>query len=116
MKIGGKEYGFKLTVGASVQIARLCPDGDLARISEAVGTNYGEQAETLARMISALSNGYAAAEAVEGREAARLSVEDVLSVDPKTFEALTREAFAAFSSDIKGEVEVKPTKKAAVEG
>ena len=105
-----------MTVGASVQIARLCPDGDLARISEAVGTNYGEQAETLAKMISALSNGYAAAEAFEGREAARLSVEDVLSVDPKTFEALTREAFAAFGADIKGEVEVKPTKKAAAEG
>ena len=38
MKIGNKEYGFRLTVGASVQIAKLCPNGDLSRISEAIGT------------------------------------------------------------------------------
>ena len=41
MKIGNKEYGFRLTVGASLQIAKLCPNGDLSRISEAIGTQYG---------------------------------------------------------------------------
>lgn len=116
MKIGNKEYGFRLTVGASVQIAKLCPNGDIARISEAVGTQYDKQAEVLAQIVSALSNGYAAAEAFEGRKANRLSVDDVLSVDPKTFEELTKEAFAAFGADVKGEVEVSATKKAAVEG
>lgn len=116
MNIGNKTYGFKLTVGASIQIAKLCPDGDLGRIAEAVGGTYGHQAEALAKMISALSNGYAAAEAFEGREAARLTPEDVLALDPKTFEEVTKEAFAAFRADVSGELEVKPTKKAAAEG
>ena len=116
MNIGNKTYGFRLTVGASVQIAKLCPDGDLGRIAESVGGGYGQQAETLAKIIAALSNGYAASEAFQGRDANRLSVEDVLSLDPKTFEAVTKEAFAAFGIDVKGEVEVAPTKKAAVEG
>lgn len=116
MKIGNKEYGFRLTVGASVQIAKLCPEGDISRIAEAVGTNYGKQAEVLAQIVSALSNGYAAAEAFEGRKANRLSVEDVLSVDPKTFEELTKEAFSVFGTDVKGEIEVSGSKKSVEEG
>lgn len=116
MNIGNKTYGFKLTIGASVQIAKLCPDGDLGRIAEAVGNGYGQQAETLAKIISALSNGYAAAEAFEGREANRLTLDDVLALDPQTFQAVTKEAFSAFGIDVKGEIEVAPTKKAAVEG
>lgn len=115
MKIGNKEYGFRLTVGASVQIAKLCPNGDLSRISEAIGTQYGTQAEAMAQVISALSNGYAAAENFAGRKANRLSVEDVLSVDPNTFEALMKAAFAAFGNDVNGEIEVSG-KKAAKEG
>lgn len=116
MNIGNKNYGFKLTIGASVQIAKLCPDGDLGMIAEAVGNGYGQQAETLAKIITILSNGYAAAEAFEGREANRLTLDDVLALDPQTFQAVTKEAFAAFGIDAKGEIEVAPTKKAAVEG
>ena len=73
MVINGKEYGFKLTVGASIQIAKLCPNGDLSRIAEAVGGEYGQQAEAMAKFVEALSNGYAAAEEFEGRKANRLT-------------------------------------------
>lgn len=116
MVINGKEYGFKLTVGASIQIAKLCPGGDLARISEAVGGEYGQQAETMARIIVALSNGYAAAEEFEGREAERMRFEDVLSLSPDVFTEVSAEAFRAFGADVKGEIEVEPTKKAVAEG
>lgn len=116
MKIGNKEYGFRLTVGASVQIAKLCPDGDLARIGEAVGNGYGEQAEAMAKMIVALNGGFVAAEAFEGRDANRLTYEGVLSLSPATFAELSQEAFRSFIGDADGEIEVKTEKKAGAEG
>ena len=116
MVINGKEYGFRLTVGASIQIAKLCPDGDIARIAEAVGGQYGQQADAMAKMIEALSNGYAAAEEFEGRNASRLSYNDLMSMSPSIFSEISAEAFKAFGVDVKGEIEVKPEKKEVVEG
>lgn len=116
MKIKEKEYGFRLTVGASIQIAKLCPNGDLSRIGEAVGSGYGTQAEVTARIIVALNNGYAAAEAFEGRKAERLTLEDVLALSPKIFGELSTEAMRAFLNDVDGEIEVDTSKKAGAEG
>lgn len=118
MKIGNKEYGFRLTVGASVQIAKLCPDGDLTRIGDAIGKDYGHQAESIARIIVALNNGYAASEEFEGRTADRLTYDAVMSLSPASFSELSAEAFRCFGVDVKGEVEIEPTKKAeaAAEG
>lgn len=117
MKIGNREYGFKLTVGASVQIAKLCPDGDLSKIGKAVGNGYGEQAEVMAKMIVALNNGYASAEEFEGRKAHRLTLENVLSLSPGVFAELSQEAIRAFTGDIDGELEVETdSKKAGAEG
>ena len=116
MNIKGKEYGFKLTVGASIQIAKLCPNGDLARIAEAVGNGYGQQADTMAKFVEALSNGYAAAEEFEGRKANRLSYESVLALSPTLFSEVCNEAFKAFGADAKGEIEVETSKKAVEEG
>ena len=114
MNINGKEYGFKLTVGASVQIARLCPEGDISRIAEAVGKGYGEQAETMAKLVVALNGGYVAAEEFEGRKANRLTLDNVLSLTPTIFTELSQEAFKAFLGDAKGEIEIE--KKAGAEG
>lgn len=116
MLINGKEYGFKLTVGASIQIAKVCPNGDLSRIAEAVGGEYGQQAESMARFVAALSNGYAAAEEFEGREANRLSYESVLALSPNLFTEVCAEAFRAFGADVKGEIEVQSSKKEGAEG
>ena len=116
MNINGKEYGFKLTVGASIQISKFCPDGDLSRIAEAVGGEYGKQADTMARFVEALSNGYAAAEEFEGRKANRLTYESVLTLSPSVFSDVCAEAFKAFGADVKGEIEVEASKKAVEEG
>ena len=116
MVINGKEYGFKLTVGASIQIAKLCPNGDLSRIAEAVGGEYGQQAEAMAKFVEALSNGYAAAEEFEGRKANRLTYGAVLAMSHATFSDVCSEAFKAFGADVKGEIEVEPSKKAVEEG
>ena len=116
MKIGTRDYGFRLTVGASVEIAKLCPDGDLARIGEAVGKGYGDQALTMANVIVALNHGYVASEAFEGRKAHSLTLENVLSLSPAVFADMSSEAFKAFMGDVDGEIEVATEKKAGVEG
>lgn len=116
MKIGNREYGFRLTVGASMEIAKLCPGGDLSKIDEAIGNGYGEQAEAMARMIVALNHGYAAYEEFEGRKAFRLTLENVLSLSPSVFTEMSQEAFRAFTGDIDGEIEVETEKKAGAEG
>ena len=116
MKIGSKEYGFKLTVGASVQIAKLCPGNDLSQIGKAVGNGYGEQAETMAKMIVFLSDGFAAAEEFEGRKANRLTYDQVMSLTPHVFAQVSSEAIKAFMGDVNGEIEVETEKKAGAEG
>lgn len=116
MKIGKKEYGFRLTVGASIAISRLCPNGDLSKIEKAIGNGYGDQAETMAKIIVALNNGYAAAEEFEGRQASRLTLENVLALTPDVFAKLSEEAMSAFVKDADGEIEVESEKKAGAEG
>lgn len=116
MKIRDKEYGFRLTVGASIQIAKLCPNGNLARIGEAIGTGYGTQAEVMAKIVVALNNGYAAWEAFEGRKAERLTLDDVLALPPNVFAEMSAEAMHAFMNDVDGEIEVDQSKKAGAEG
>ena len=41
MIIFGKERGFSFTVGASVEIAEMCPDGDLTKIEKFLSGKYG---------------------------------------------------------------------------
>lgn len=116
MKIGNREYGFRLTVGASIQIARLCPNGDLSQIGKVIGNGYGEQAEVVAKLIVALNNGFAAAEEFEGRKANRLTLDNVLSLSPAVFADMSAEAIKAFTGDVDGEIEVDQSKKAGAEG
>ena len=111
-----KDYGFRLTVGASVQIAKLCPNGDLSRIGEAVGGEYANTVETMCEIIVALNNGYAASEEFEGRTAARITKDQLYAMDPATFAEMQNKAMKAFGVDVKGEIEVKSTKKAEEEG
>ena len=116
MKIGNKEYGFRLTTGASVEIAKLCPNEDLLKIGDAIGNGYGRQAEAMARMIVALNEGFVAFEKFEGREANRLTYEHLMSMSPAQFAEVSRNAIKAFTGDIDGEIEVESEKKAAAEG
>ena len=107
MKIKNTEYGFRLTVGASIRIAELCPNRDLSRISEAIEKNYGTKADLImSRILLELNAGYAAAEAYEGRAAARLKLIDVLELQPVEFGAACDEAVQVFARDIDGEIEI----------
>lgn len=114
MKINGKERGFALTVGASVEISDYCPNGDISKIEELFSLSYGKQIRSLAKIIAALSRGYEAQKHFEDPNYVpdALSVEQILSLSNSEFKELAEEAFSSFRDGLSTEVELMPSKKA----
>lgn len=113
MQIYGREYGFKLTVGASARIADLCPGGDLSKVGELMQGRYSKITRAGADFIVALSEGFETARKFEapGYEPRPLSRELLMSLDPKTFTAVQQAAMDAFARDQRTTVEVEASKK-----
>lgn len=113
MQVHGREVGFRFTVGASVKISGLCPDGDISRLGEVLEGQYGRVARDSAAIIAALSEGYEQALAFEdpGYRAQPLTVEEIMTLRMGEFTALQAAALAAWSEDSKPTVEVEPEKK-----
>lgn len=113
MKIYGEEYGFALTVGASAEIADLCPDGDLNRIGEVLEGRFSETVNFNAKFIVAMSKGYDDAKKYSGEplDHRPLTVEMILSLPQKQFIEVQDYALACFTADNKTTVEVEPPKK-----
>ena len=116
MVINGKEYGFKLTVGASVKISRLCPDGDLAKLGKVMEDAYGKQAEAIAKIICYLNEGFVQSEKFYGRTAESLTEDMLMAITPSEFASVSDAAFKAFLGDVNGEIEVETPKKEEAEG
>lgn len=111
MEIRGKEIGMLMTIGAYVQISKLCPNGDLKRLAEMFGDNYATNVENIVDIIVALNGGHVASEALEGRNAFRLTRDMVLALSPDEFSDLQNMALATITKGAKGEVEVEKTGK-----
>lgn len=107
MKIYNKEVGFALTVGASIEISKLCPDNDITRIDEVLGSDYVRNLETTVKMILLMNKAYVSVEKLEGREADQITEEEVFSLTPKMITEVTKAMMEAFKGDSKGEVEVE---------
>lgn len=113
MIVNGKERGFALTIGASAEISDLCPQGDLSRLGEVFSQSYGKQIRTTAKIIAAMSRGYENQRHYEdpSYEPDALTVDEILTLDTATFQALTHEVMEQFTTDQKPTVEVEPKKK-----
>lgn len=113
MKIFGEEYGMMLTVGASAEIADLCPDGDFTRIGEVLDMKYSDMINAITRIVVAMANGYDEAKRYSGEEVTHkpLTVEMVKALPSNIFREAQNEAFAAFREGSKTTVEVEPSKK-----
>lgn len=98
MEINGKEIRFKATVGALIDLAEICPDGDVNRVTELVQGMTADTLKASVRIISILSNG-------------SLDEKEIRTLDVTELQALLDEAFAAFRADQQGKVDVKVTKK-----
>lgn len=115
MNIHGKEINFALTIGASIEIAKLCPDGDLRRIGEVVGgDNYIKTVETSMKMMKIMSDAYVGIEKLNGRNADSISEEEILLLTPAELSEVTNALIAVFVADSEGEIEVES--KNATEG
>jgi hypothetical protein len=118
MLINGIEYGFCLTTEAGIKLAKICPDGDIAKFGQMLdGKDYAKSAENLAAIAEILSDGYANKEEYEhGRTVPRLTKEelhDVIMHSPLfRYNEMNTEIVVTIIRDLVGEVdaEEKPGK------
>lgn len=118
MNIHGKNIQFAMTVGASLEIAKLCPDGDLQRVAELFGSdNYIKTVETSIKLMKVMNDAFVGIEKLNGREADVLTEEELLLLTPAELADATQELLKAFMSDTKGEMDIesKNVKKEAEE-
>lgn len=115
MRIGEKEYGFRYTVGAEEEIARLCPGEDLRRIAELLRDMTPTGVRARAELLCVLSRWDEKARHFENSEHVEQPLTmELLALQPKAvFVELQNEAFAAIKADSQPSVEAEPEKKDA---
>lgn len=113
MIVHGKERLFRLTVGASMAIAEICPDGDLERLSEAITGPYTKVLANACKIILALQAGYEDARAYDDPTYTPdyMTMEELQTLEPGDFKALEFEAIAQYTKDSKPSVETVAKKK-----
>lgn len=113
MKIFDDDYGFMLTVGASAEIADLCPDGDLNRMGELLEGRFSETVNFTAAFVVAMAKGFDDARRFSGEEVTHkpLTKEMMLALPSNVFKEVQNAALAAFKGDTETTVEVAPSKK-----
>ena len=112
MNIYGQEYGFKMTVGAALAVARMCPNGDLSRLEELVTGSEENALLVNVEIAAAMSKGYADAVRFEtGRELPFLTKDMLLTLSPDVLADVITEAMENFQNDTATTVAVKMTKK-----
>lgn len=113
MIIFGKERGFRFTVGASVEIAEMCPDGDLTKIEKFLSGKYGRVTRNGAKLIIELNKAYEMQRSFEDEtyKPEPLTMAQLMALSAEQFTALMSEAMAAFEAGRKTTVEVEPSKK-----
>lgn len=113
MQVYGKERKFLLTVGASAEVAKVCPGQKLANLAKLFGTAADDvvSIEGTAALIVALNKGYEMARSFRepGYRPDPLTVEQVLTLDMATFRALAAEAGKALAPA--RTIETEPVKK-----
>ena len=114
MIIHGKERGFALTIGATIEIAAFCPNGDISKIGDAITKGgYARQMTNIVKLIAALNKGYEERKAYEehGYIPDPLTEAEVRSLTTGDLTILQNEAMAAFGRDSETTVQTKPPKK-----
>ena len=113
MIIHGKERLFLLTVQASVDIAEMCPDGDLARIAEVLEGPQAKSLRFIAKFVAAMNRGYENNRKYEepGYDPDPLTVDEILSMPLSDIMEAENEAMREFRMNAKSEIEVKDQPK-----
>lgn len=122
MKINGKFYGFKLTTGAAIELAKMCKDKDLMNLGQVIDkTSTEETMNAQYEIAKVLNEGFCEFEESMGRKANKLPDRYPTSMTFAAFIRLKNEAFEAYinginESEIEAETEEEKKPKTGVEG
>ena len=115
MEYNGKKIGFKRTVGAVSDLAKISPDGDISRIGEIINEkNLGATVESSAQFLAILNKWYEKSLQFENKDYIPdpVPVEWFLMLDMEEFLDLLNDAMQQFTEDDKPTVEaVEPKGK-----
>lgn len=111
MNIKGKTIGFCLTVGASIELSRMCPNNDISQIGELFASDYLSNMENIVKFIAIMSKGYKDSEALEGRKADALTEDQIKALKPDDLTKMLSEAMSSFRTDSTGEIDTVEKKE-----
>ena len=111
MKVYGREINFLRTVEATIKIADMCPDSDIANADKLFDGTYQVSQQTAASFMAILSKGYEDHKSFEdhGYEPNPLTEREALSLSGDEFNELFVEAVSAYTGE-KPTVETEPPK------
>ena len=113
MIISGKDRAFSLTIGASLSIAELCPDGDLERLDEILTGNYAKVIPNVVSVVLALQKGGEDARALADPDYKPdyMTAAELMALTPDEFKAVENAAISAFNADAATSIETTSKKK-----
>lgn len=112
MYLHGREIKFKFTIAASIEVSKMCKDGNLENIASIFEGTYEEVAHNNNMFIIALHKGYIDSMKFEDPKFDEkvLTEEELLMMDNQDYSKLQDEAYAAYYGDSKRKVETEPVK------
>lgn len=113
MIIHGKERGFKLTVGASSKISKLCPGGDIKNIGKLFkDIDTATMIDYIAEICSVLSEGYENSKKYEepGYVPDILSADEVMTLGIDEISELQDEMMTTIEKDMGTTIKTEPVK------
>ena len=108
MEYNGRKIGFKRTIGAVSDLAKIAPNGDLTRIGEIFSDkNLGVTVESGAQFLAILNKWYEKSLVFENKDYKPdpIPVDWFLMLDMEEFLDLFNEAMAQFEADDKPTIE-----------
>lgn len=112
MYLHGREIKFKFTIAASIEVSKMCKDGQLENIASIFEGTYEEVAHNNNMFIIALHKGYIDSMKFEDPKFDEkvITEEELLMMDNQDYSKLQDEAYAAYYGDSKRNVETEPVK------
>ena len=117
----GAEYKFRFSVGAQIEIAKLCPDGDITKLRETLTGDPERMYKMAAKMATAMNRAYIINERFESGVPMKdwepiepMPEELVMNMDPDQFRELFNELIATYSGQGKQTQSVESAQKKIV--
>ena len=113
MKLGNREYGFVFTVGTSIEISKLCPNGDIEKMETVLNHGTFEQRmKLIATMAHSMSKAFENKKHKEDEtyQPQPLTVEEIYDFSMTQFNDLVNEIMAVANEDKKPSIETEEIK------